>query len=516
MIDKATVLYIDDEEENLIGFEASFSKEYHVLKAQNTYEAYQILKNNEVHIILVDNRLQNEDGIAFVRRIKDEFPNLVYIIVTAFAELDTVIDAINMNSFFGFIQKPWEYNELRLMLMNAAETSKVKVKNKKLIEELHQSKEANLAKHNFFANMSHEIRTPMTGIIGLVDILLETKMDKKQKEYLDTIKKSSDSLLKILDDVLLFSKIKAEKLTFTPETLSIEKLVNELRLLFHSSLRKKNLDFHVNIDKNFPGQIYIDSNRLKQIIINLISNAIKFTNSGSVSLNFNIVKKTPGNIKIQIEVVDTGIGIDNEELEMLFDSFSQASNSYIKKATGTGLGLSICKSLVEQMGGHISVESEKGKGSKFFFKLSIEDRAEKEEEFKEIKIDLSEKLGLKILAAEDVKTNQLIVQLFLKSFGCDTDIAKNGEEAVEMALKNDYDLVLMDIKMPIMDGVTASKIIRTKIDDPPAIIGLSANSMHGDKQKFLNEGFDDYITKPINKPILYKTLKKWTYDNKNK
>lgn len=498
MKDKPTILYLDDEVENLIGFEVCFSKDYNVKTALDIPEAINLIESGEIQIALVDYRLQNENGLSFIKEIKNKFPEVVFIIVTAYIEIDAIITEINKHGIFGYVQKPWEYNTLKMTIQNARESYRLRSLNNCMMNELEHLKNEAVARQNFFAKINHDIRTPMTGIIGLTELLLSTSKDEQQHEYLNAIKESSLSLTKILDDVLLLSKINAEKLKLNPSAVSVSKVVRDVQLLFHTMLKEKGLMLRVEMPKDILQCMYLDENRLKQILNNLISNAIKFTQEGSITLRVGYSEKSENSGILNVEVEDTGIGIEKNEIDRIFDSFVQIDNSLSKQVSGTGLGLAICKKIVNQMGGEISITSEPEKGTKVCFDILVEKTTEcKEEKYIEKEKASQIQFGLNVLVAEDVVTNQKVIKLILEKHGCKIKIVENGQQVIDEAINNKYDLVLMDIQMPIIDGVTATKAIKEQMQDAPKIVALSANVNEKNIEQLKAIGFDDCIAKPI-------------------
>ena len=368
-------------------------------------------------------------------------------------------------------------------------------------------KEARL-KEEFLANMSHEIRTPMNGVIGMLDILATTKLDKKQQEYVNIIRQSSDNLLHILNDILDLSKLEEGKMNIKPEPTHFRELLNGIYGLFLASTREKGLKLSLNIAAEIPERLLIDGKRISQVLSNLVSNAIKFTENGEVTINVSGGKEDNDTYRIKIEVQDTGIGIDEDQLEKVFDKFTQVDKGYTKNFAGTGLGLTICKKMVELMGGDIGVQSVAGKGSNFWFTF-LAKAAPEEVKQNEVK-KRSEKFDLNILLVDDVPTNLIVARLMLEQIGCKVETASNGQLALDMFEEGKYDLVLMDIQMPVMDGLEATNQIKRKFKNTPPIIGLSAYTMEKESQKFIAEGMDDAIPKPIKFNQLYETLSKWT------
>jgi PAS domain S-box-containing protein len=362
------------------------------------------------------------------------------------------------------------------------------------------AKESVRFKQNFLANMSHEIRTPLTGIIGMVEILNNTPLSADQKEYLNILKDSGENLKEIINQVLDFSKIEAGKVKLHFRTFEFESLLSNSKKLFAGICSYKGIEFHTHIHHTIPKSIIADNIRISQIINNLVSNAVKFTDKGNISLSADLVEKDPakGIVKLRISIKDTGIGIDPEKHHKLFKPFGQIDENDTRSYEGSGLGLSICKELVQLMNGEIGMESTVGEGSTFWFTFEAL-IAEGDEDASKIITTKSTTLPkkLNILLAEDKVVNQKVIKLILTGMGHKVTIAENGIEAVRLFTPNTFNLILMDIQMPVMDGIKATGVLREKYTHLPPIVGVSANAFEGDKEKYMQMGMNDYITKPI-------------------
>jgi two-component system CheB/CheR fusion protein len=370
---------------------------------------------------------------------------------------------------------------------------------------LNELEESNRLKEEAFNNMSHEIRTPMNAIIGLTDLLKETKLNATQKKYLDNVKLSADNILLIINDILDYSKANAGKIIFDNSVFDIkESILNSVESVKAEAL-KKNLKVTTHISKQIPEKVIGDSYRLNQILLNLLSNAIKFTRKGSIYVNVVQISKKPrdnNKVWLKIKVKDTGIGIEKNKQSQIFESYSQANTSITKEFGGTGLGLAIVKKIIEGQGGHICVQSKIGQGSTFTVQLPFEkvDNNSRNIGQKSSSKDASFRFkDLNILIAEDNKINQMVVSTILKKRGINVTSVENGIQVIEKLKRKNYDLVLMDIKMPKMDGLITTRYIRNKLkhnNDLP-IIGLSAYISESDKEKSIKVGMDSYLTKPF-------------------
>ncbi|MHB9055950.1 MAG: PAS domain-containing hybrid sensor histidine kinase/response regulator [Paludibacteraceae bacterium] len=397
-----------------------------------------------------------------------------------------------------------ELTEAKEFAEQANEEAQIAKENAQLATQ--KAEEAVKAKQQFLSNMSHEIRTPMNAIIGFTKVLLKTELNARQKEYLTAIKMSGDALIVLINDILDLAKVDAGKMTFEQIPFRPELSISAMLHLFKQKILEKNLKLEVEYDKNIPEVLLGDPVRLHQIILNLVSNAIKFTTAGSIKVSVKLLSENDEQAKLQFSIADTGIGIEKAKLEKIFENFQQGSSDSSRLYGGTGLGLAISKKLVDSQGGKIQVKSEINKGSIFSFTLNFS----KTDKNPEAEIEIMELNGdaknIKVLVAEDVPLNQLLMKTILDEFGFDCDIAENGKIAVEKLKVNDYDVVLMDLQMPEMNGFEATGYIRNRLKMKIPVIALTADVTTVDLTKCTAVGMNDYIAKPVDERLLYSKI----------
>ena len=392
----------------------------------------------------------------------------------------------------------------------ARDITKQKIFERELIEAQRNAQAAAKVKTEFLANMSHEIRTPLNGIIGVTDLLDDTELNQEQRRFITTIRNSGTILLKIINEILDFSKIEAGKLDLESIDFNATSLLENQISLVGPIAAEKNLKITTSIDPAIPSHLKGDSGRIGQIILNLLNNAIKFTDKGSVQLKASLQSKNHESCVVKFSVVDSGIGMTESQVRRIFSPFNQADNTTARKYGGTGLGLSISKKLAEMMGGEISVESQPDRGSTFWFTVKLGFSEIEMKEQARVKAHVSQK-NLRILVAEDNQVNQMIIKKMLEKLGHSVLVVGNGLEAVNIFKEAPFDIILMDHHMPVMDGMEATKLIR-KMDrpgKPTPILAFTANVVEESQKAFSEAGVDDFILKPVTISALEDVLSRW-------
>ncbi len=421
-------------------------------------------------------------------KLEDVYLNFVF---QPYMEVDKTISGVTMISYEvtgHFIMK----GELLEAKIHAEQKTQI-------------AEDAMNAKQQFLSNMSHEIRTPMNAIIGFTKVVLKTELSEKQKEYLTAIKTSGDSLIVLVNDILDLAKVNAGKISFEKTPFKISESIATIIKLYETKVQENNTELSVEYDQRIPDVLLGDASRLRQILLNLMSNAVKFTSGGKIKASVNLLHEDKKEVTVEFSISDTGIGIPEDKLPTIFENFQQASTGTSKMYGGTGLGLAIAKQLVESQGGSIAVKSKIDEGSTFSFIMSFQKTKAKVKENDDMQFLASETeiKNIKVLVAEDIPLNQLLMKTLLDDFKFECDIASNGKIAIEKLKNNKYDIVLMDLQMPEMNGFEATSYIRNILNSDIPIIALTANVTTVDLEKCTAIGMNDYISKPVEEKLLY-------------
>lgn len=509
------------------------NKRYNMMLMQSPF-AFAILKGKEMKVKLANdsikeiwgkgNSIEGKSLLEVLPELKDgkmpEILNEVYTSGIPFEGYELLIPIVRNgkleDAYFNFVYQPYlETDEsisgITIIAYEVTDHHNVKVElmaAKSIAEhKTLMAEEALKFKQQFLSNMSHEIRTPMNSIVGFTNVVLKTNLDQKQKEYIDAIKKSGESLIILINDILDLAKVDAGKMTFSNHPFSLEDSISDIFKLLGPKCQEKNLEFSKILDPAIPQTLLGDPVRLRQIILNLISNAIKFTPEGKVNLCIRILYEDAKKITLEFVVCDTGIGIAENRLGHVFYNFEQATDEISKEYGGTGLGLSIVKQLVELQGGSLFVESKVGEGSTFGFTMSFFKTTQTIPEATALILSTGNKTQtIKVLVAEDIALNQALIKIILTDFGFECDIAENGKVVLEKLKEKEYNIILMDLQMPEMNGFETTDYIRNMMHLQIPIIALTADVTSIDIEKSKKIGMNDYVSKPINEELLYSKI----------
>ncbi len=520
---------------------------FEVIGCSTAAEATEQLSRMSTGVVVLDPKLPDHSGTELLQKLSVDSNMIRVIIRTAYSSYESAKDALNLGAF-AYVEKADDPEILLLHVHRAfgeslrlytndlekavskrteelqeangmlqQEIAERKQAEKQLKQAKKQAEAANVAKSQFLANMSHELRTPMSVIIGFADLLALEELTDDQKLQTGLIQKAGKSLLRIIDDVLDISRIEAGKLEIEITECSLSKLLGGIETMMRPLAGEQGLQFEVSCAEQLPTVIRNDRDRIHQCLVNLIGNAIKFTTEGHVHLKVSLEDRQ-GKPFVRFDVEDTGIGISADKHETVFETFTQADGSYTRRHGGTGLGLAITKQLAELLGGDISFTSRVDKGSVFSLvvpagidiepqKLLDEEHADNES-IRKPGTRQAPPFSGKVLVVEDHKNIRLLIGKILKRLGFEVTLAEDGQQAVEKVLEESFDLVLMDIRMPVLNGFEATERLREKGVTTP-IIALTAHAMKGDREKCLEAGCDDYISKPFDQEELRRTLSKY-------
>lgn len=526
-MEKINILIVDDRPENIIALEALLQRnDINIISTTNPNEALRLSWEMDIAIAMIDVQMPEMDGFELVEILKSNprTKEILIIFVTAISKetkyavkglntgavdylykpLDPFVTSAKVDSFIQFVRNQRDIKK---------KNKELEAYQKDLIKAKELAEQGKRIKDNFLANMSHEIRTPINGIIGIAQLLKKTDLTNEQREMVNLLEISSNSLLGVINDVLDLSKIESGKFKINRTATDIIKICESVVDLLRIPSIEKKLDLKLALDPELPKMILADSLRLNQILMNLIGNAIKFTHKGSVTLKVEILNRKGNNLQLKFSVADTGIGIAKEHIDKIFETFEQADEQTTIKFGGTGLGLSIVKNLAKLKGGTLEVLSEEHVGSTFCFTNWYEVLKETDVPEKQTEEQLMPFKNLNILVAEDNPINKFLIVKILKNWEVQLDVVENGQEAIDKLREKEYDLILMDTFMPVMNGLEAIKLIREgyaagKENIP--IITFSAAVLDTDKETAIAAGANDVISKPFEPAVLYKKIQEYT------
>lgn len=522
---KFSLLYVDDEESNLRIFKDTFRRKFNIFTATNAQKGIEILNNEKIDLVLSDQRMPEMTGVEFLKYSLEKYPEPNRILITGYSDFEAIEGAINEAHVFQYIQKPWSEDNLLRTIENALHIYNLEQENKRQKEELkiakERAEESDRLKTEFINNMSHEIRTPLNGILGFSQVLnMPGITEDEMKSYTSMIVNCGEQLTFIIDDILEISALQTQKIEVSEKKINLNRFLVEQLTVFEDTAEqnKTPLTLHKALD-DYHAEIYIDDDKLSKILLQLLRNAIKFTESGDIEFGYKAIDMDSDNPKIKLFVKDNGIGIAPENIEYIFKRFAQEEQNLTRSYGGLGLGLAIAKENATLIGGEITVESEKHAGATFFLTIPYKPVNKIKKQSSESSKTEQEKEKDKkptILIAEDEEMNFFYLETLLTKIlktGAIIIHAENGLEAVDICKENqNIDLVLMDLKMPVKDGYEATAEIKEIRKDLP-IIAQSAYTTYKDRERAKNAGCKDFIAKPIQATTVKHLLSK--YLNKN-
>ncbi len=531
--EQRTLLLVDDESNVLSALQRLFVRSgYRVLMANGGAAGLEMLEQHDIGVIISDQRMPGMTGVEFLSQVRQHYPDVVRLMLSGFADLKAVTSAINEGAIYRFLTKPCDndllcrnvaeaFAHFEMKRMNQCLRRELQASNQELKDALRAAEQKSQAKAEYIATMSHELRTPLNGVLGMAELLQNTRLQPQQREYTEAITSSGNQLLTLINDILDDAKAEAGKLELESIDFDLLGMLEDTTKLLAVLASNKGLELISKFELHTAPIVRGDPTRLRQVLTNLIGNAIKFTPEGEVVLRVSQREDMDDVISLRFEISDTGIGIDAVAQARIFERFSQANSATTRVYGGTGLGLSICRQLVQAMDGEIGLVSEPGRGSRFWFTIQLARVA-----LPPLSSANMAAGPRRVLVADDSAVDQTVVCGLLRTLGLEIDVVVNGKQALEALSRQDYGLVLMDCRMPLMDGYETTRRIRqdeaarrritnneSRTDATAAcrlpVIAMTANAMRGDRERCLLAGMDDYIVKPINPRVLQTVISHW-------
>ncbi|MFD2743744.1 MULTISPECIES: response regulator [Sphingobacterium] len=530
---KINLLILDDREENIISLRALLEEldDLHIIAHTDPNEALKVCWHEDITIAMVDVQMPEMNGFEFVSLLKShpKTNHIMTIMVTAISKEERYLLEGLRSGAIDYLYKPLNpeitrakvksfVHQIRLQEEIKQKNLALEVSGKELLLAKEEAEHARKSKELFLANMSHEIRTPINGIMSVIHVLKTSKLSTEQLEWVNILDNASQSLLVIINDILDLSRIDSGKFKIEMEDFSLSKFIDNMDRMFKIKADHKDLRFLIEKEGNLPDNVVFDALRLQQIITNFISNSLKFTEKGTITLHIKLVESDQQGYRIRFTVTDTGIGIRTDHLPKIFQPFEQGDGAITKRYGGTGLGLAIVKQLAELLDGTVGSESNVGQGSSFYFEAWLKkSKTNQPQKPNEPYINFPKLEGVHILVAEDNDLNAFMLAHMLKTWNCQVDIVKNGQQALDAVLQKNYDLVLMDTHMPVMSGFDAIKAIKELEDTDKKnipIITISASVLAHEQAAAYEVGARYVIVKPFDPVDLYSRITSLVLENK--